>query len=45
VQWLYPRTPFYTWTVPGLWFDIGSKETLEEANQIFARLHANPGEG
>ncbi len=38
VQWLYPRTPFYTWTVPGLWFDIGSKETLEEANKIFAGL-------
>ena len=37
VQWLYPRTPVYTWTVPGLWFDIGSKETLEEANSIFAR--------
>jgi glucose-1-phosphate thymidylyltransferase len=36
VQWLYPRTPFYTWRVPGLWFDIGSKESLEEANQIFA---------
>ena len=40
VQWLYPRTPFYTWRVPGLWFDIGSKETLEEANQIFAKLSA-----
>ena len=38
VQWLYPRTPFYTWRVPGIWFDIGSKETLEEANQIFGRL-------
>lgn len=37
VQWLYPRTPVYTWTVPGLWFDIGSKETLEEANRIFAQ--------
>ena len=37
VQWLYPRTPVYTWRVPGLWFDIGSKETLEEANRIFAR--------
>lgn len=37
VQWLYPRTPFYTWPVPGLWYDIGSKETLEEANKIFAR--------
>ena len=37
VQWLYPRTPFYTWRVPGIWYDIGSKETLEEANQIFAK--------
>jgi glucose-1-phosphate thymidylyltransferase len=37
VQWLYPRVPFYTWTVPGIWYDIGSKETLEEANRIFAR--------
>ena len=38
VQWLYPRTEVYTWRVPGIWFDIGSKETLEEANQIFANL-------
>lgn len=37
IQWLYPRTTVYTWTVPGLWYDIGSKETLEEANRIFAR--------
>lgn len=37
VQWLYPRVPVYTWTVPGIWYDIGSKETLEEANRIFAR--------
>jgi glucose-1-phosphate thymidylyltransferase len=37
VQWLYPRVPFHTWKVPGLWYDIGSKETLEEANRIFAR--------
>jgi glucose-1-phosphate thymidylyltransferase len=38
VQWMYPRTPFYTWRVPGIWFDIGSKETLEEANRIFGDL-------
>jgi len=38
VQWLYPRTTVYTWRVPGLWFDIGSKETLEGANKIFAKL-------
>lgn len=37
VQWLYPRAPFYTWRVPGIWYDIGSKETLEEANKIFAK--------
>jgi glucose-1-phosphate thymidylyltransferase len=36
VQWLYPRVPFYVWRVPGLWFDIGSIETLEEANRIFS---------
>jgi glucose-1-phosphate thymidylyltransferase len=36
VQWLYPRIPVYTWTVAGMWYDIGSKETLEEANRIFA---------
>jgi glucose-1-phosphate thymidylyltransferase len=38
VQWLYPRTAVYTWRVPGLWYDIGSKEALEEANRVFARL-------
>jgi glucose-1-phosphate thymidylyltransferase len=37
IQWLYTREPVYTWKVPGLWYDIGSKETLEEANKIFAR--------
>jgi glucose-1-phosphate thymidylyltransferase len=37
VQWLYSRTPVYIWNVPGVWYDIGSKETLEEANRIFAR--------
>ena len=37
VQWMYPRTAFYTWTVPGLWYDIGSKENLEEANRIFGK--------
>jgi glucose-1-phosphate thymidylyltransferase len=37
VQWLYPRLPFYVWQVPGIWFDVGSKETLAEANRIYAR--------
>jgi glucose-1-phosphate thymidylyltransferase len=38
VQWLYQHTPVYTWRVPGLWYDIGSRESLEEANRIFAQL-------
>jgi glucose-1-phosphate thymidylyltransferase len=37
IQWMYPKTPVYTWRVPGIWFDIGSKETLEEADRIFSR--------
>ncbi len=36
VQWLYPQQPVYTWTVPGDWLDIGSRETLEAANALFA---------
>lgn len=35
IQWLYQRTPVYTWQIPGIWYDIGSKETLQEANRIF----------
>ena len=38
VQWLYPQVPMLTWRVPGTWFDVGSKETLEEANRIFAQF-------
>ena len=38
VQWMYERMPFYTWRVPGIWYDVGSKETLEEANRIFSDL-------
>lgn len=38
VQWLYNRTPVQTWNVPGTWFDVGSKETLEEANRIFEKF-------
>lgn len=37
VQWMYRRTPFHTWKVPGIWYDIGSKENLEEASRIFAK--------
>lgn len=38
VQWLYPRVPFYAWKVPGIWYDVGSIETLEEANRVFGEL-------
>jgi glucose-1-phosphate thymidylyltransferase len=44
VQWLYPRVPVHTWRVPGLWYDIGSKETLEEANRIFAKVRNAPAQ-
>ena len=37
IQWMYTRTPFYVWRIPGIWFDVGAKETLEEANRIFMR--------
>lgn len=35
VQWLYPRLPCYTYLVDGLWFDVGSKETYEQAQHLF----------
>ena len=37
LQWLYPRKPVNTFQITGRWLDIGSKETLEEANRIFAK--------
>jgi glucose-1-phosphate thymidylyltransferase len=37
VEWLYPRAPFYTWLLPGEWYDIGSAETLAEADTIFSQ--------
>lgn len=38
IQWLYPRKPVKTHQIKGTWFDIGSKETLEEANQLFRKF-------
>ncbi len=38
IQWLYPRKAVYTYPVKGTWFDIGSKETLDEANRIFEQF-------
>lgn len=37
IQWLYPRTDVYTWPVPGTWYDIGSAETLRDADEVFSR--------
>jgi len=37
VQWMHSQVRFHVWSVPGTWYDIGSKETLEEANRIFGR--------
>jgi glucose-1-phosphate thymidylyltransferase len=37
VQWLYPRTDVFTWRVPGDWYDIGSEETLRQADVEFSR--------
>ncbi len=37
IEWLHHRIEVKTWPVPGLWFDIGGKESLEEANQVFAQ--------
>jgi glucose-1-phosphate thymidylyltransferase len=38
IQWLYTRRPVKTYQIKGTWYDIGSKETLEKANQIFAQF-------
>ena len=36
VQWLYPQLPVYAWQVPGRWYDIGSPETLAQADREFS---------
>jgi glucose-1-phosphate thymidylyltransferase len=38
IQWLYRKLPVQTFEIKGTWYDIGSKETLEEANRIFAEF-------
>ncbi|HXF97806.1 MAG TPA: nucleotidyltransferase family protein [Gaiellaceae bacterium] len=37
IQWLYPRTDVYAWRLPGIWYDIGSPETLREADRVFSQ--------
>jgi len=36
VQWLYTRKPVKVFQMKGHWLDIGSKETLAQADEIFA---------
>lgn len=38
IQWLYSRKRVRTHQIHGTWFDIGSKETLEEANELFQQF-------
>ena len=38
LQWLYTRRPVNTFEIKGRWLDIGSKETLENADKIFAKI-------
>lgn len=38
VEWLFSRVEVATWKVPGLWFDIGGKESLDEANHVFKQF-------
>src|SRR5438067_3954123 len=47
VQWLYTRKPIKTFQLRGKWLDIGSKETLENADKILGGglPRRNLGEG
>jgi len=38
VQWLYGRMPVKTFQLRGKWLDIGSKETLKEADEMFRKV-------
>ena len=35
IEWLYKKIPVHTWKTKDVWFDIGSKELLEEADRVF----------
>jgi glucose-1-phosphate thymidylyltransferase len=35
VEWLYRRVPVFAWRVPGRWYDVGTEETLAEADRAF----------
>jgi glucose-1-phosphate thymidylyltransferase len=37
VQWLHEQIDVFTYPIAGTWYDIGSHETLAEANELFSR--------
>ena len=45
VQWLYERTDVFTYPIAGIWYDIGSHETLSEANDLFSSLAKDAKKG
>lgn len=38
IQWLYKRLDVFTFPISGLWYDIGSHETLKEADALFGKF-------
>jgi glucose-1-phosphate thymidylyltransferase len=38
VQWLHKKLDVFTFPIRGLWYDIGSHETLKEAEVLFGKL-------
>jgi glucose-1-phosphate thymidylyltransferase len=38
IQWLHRRLDVFTFPISGIWYDIGSPETLKEANTLFGTL-------
>ncbi len=37
LQWLYPKKPVGTFEIKGRWLDIGSKETLQQADELWKK--------
>jgi glucose-1-phosphate thymidylyltransferase len=38
IQWLHQRLPVFTYPIRGTWFDVGSKESLERADELFRKF-------
>lgn len=41
VEWLFPQIPCYTYRITGIWLDIGSRETYDEAQRLFQPLQGS----